>query len=130
VTYTLRTAIASNTGGPYATTWDRVVASSAGTIRSVVAVSPSISSNSRENTVDVYLQSDAPSAGSNSAVPVLVDPITLSNNNDAVTGTVRESSARVAIGDQLQLRTDMGTSGSQPGFQSLTATVEVERDNG
>lgn len=128
VTYTLHTAVASNTGGPYVTTWDRVVVTSAGTIRSVVAVSPSIASNARQNTVDVYLQPNGPAAGSNTATPVLVTPITLVNNEAAVAGTIRESSARVAVGDQLQLRTSAGNLGSQPAFAPLKATVEVERD--
>ena len=126
--YTLRTAIASNTGGRYTTIWDRVAVSSAGIIRGVVAVSPSIASNARQNTVDVYLQADAPSAGSNTATTILVSPLTLSNNNDAVTGSIRAANDRVAAGDQLQLVTDMGNIGSDPGFLHLTATVEVERD--
>lgn len=128
VIYTLRTAIASNTGGPFTATWDRAVATSAGTIRSVVAVSPSIASNARKNTVDVYAQPNSPAAGSNTAVTVLVDPITLSNNSAAVAGVVRQSSARLAAGDQLQLRTSAGNIGAQPAFLNLTATVEVEPD--
>ena len=60
---TLRTAIASNTGGPFTATWDRAPVTSAGTIRAVVATAASITSNARQNTVDVYLQSDAPAAG-------------------------------------------------------------------
>lgn len=128
VTYTLGTAIASNTGGPYTATWDRATVTSAGTIRSVVAVSPSLASNARQNSVDVFLQADAPAAGSNTATTILVSPITLVNNNAAGTGSIRAGNARVAVGDQLQLRTDMGNAGSQPGFLNLTATVEVERD--
>ena len=126
--YRLSTAIASNTGGPYVTTWDRVPVTSAGTIRAVVAVAPTITSNARQNTVDVYYQADAPAAGSNTATTVLVDPITLTNNNDAVAGTVRHSGARVAAGGQLQLRTDAGNLGAQPSFNSLSASVEVEAD--
>ncbi len=125
--YGLSTAIASNTGGPYTATWDRATVTSAGTIRSVVAVSPSLASNARQNSVDVFLQADAPAAGSNTATTILVSPITLVNNA-AGTGSIRAGNARVAVGDQLQLRTDMGNAGSQPGFLNLTATVEVERD--
>ncbi|MDP3972497.1 MAG: hypothetical protein Q8P61_06275 [Candidatus Nanopelagicales bacterium] len=125
--YSLGTAITSNTGGPFTATWDRAPVVSAGTIRSVVAVSPSITSNARFNQVDVYLQSDAPSAGSNTAVTVLVDPITLLTNNDAVVGTIRHASARVAVGDQLQLRTYMDNTGATPGG-SVFVTVLVEPD--
>jgi len=84
----LATAIASNTGGPYTATWDRAVVTSAGTIRTAWAVSPSIASNSFTNKVDIYNQTDAPSAGSNTATTILVDPIALINNRDAVEGTV------------------------------------------
>ena len=125
---TLRTAFASNTGGPYTATWDRVVVTSPGTIRSAVAVAPSIASNARQNTVDVYRQADAASFGSNTATTVLVDPITLINNNDAVTGSIRAGNDRVAAGDQLQLRTYMDNVASQPGFLNLAVSVEVERD--
>jgi len=126
--YTLRTAIASNTGGPYTATWDRTPVTSAGTIRSVVAVSPSIASNARVNSVDVYKQTDAPSVGSNTATTVLTTPIVLVNNNDAVVGTVSEAGSRVAVGDQLQLRTYADNKGSDPAFTGLFVTVEVERD--
>lgn len=126
--YTLRTAIASNTGGPFTATWDRAPVTSAGTIRSVVAVAPAISSNARQNSVDVYLQTDAPSAGSNTAATVLVSPITLSNLNAAGTGTVRAGNARVAAGDQLQLRTYADTTAAIQSFSNLSATVEIERD--
>jgi len=130
VVYTLRTAVASNTGGPYVTIWDRVPVSSAGYVRSVVAVSSSITSNARQNTVEVFRQPDAPAFGSNTAATVLTDPITLINNNDAVTGSIRAGNDRLAAGDQLQLRTDAGNAGSQPSFGDLAVTVEVERDNG
>ena len=126
----LATAIASNTGGPFTATWDRAVVTSAGTIRNVWAVATSITSNSIQNSVDVYNQPDAPSAGSNTATTVLVDPITLSNNLDSAGGTVRHSGRRVAAGDVLQLRTNMTNAGSQPGFNGLTASVEIERDAG
>ena len=124
----LATAIASNTGGPYTATWDRAVVTSAGTIRTAWAVSPSIASNAHTNKVDIYNQSDAPSVGSNTATTVLVDPITLVNNRDAVEGTIRQSGARVAAGDTLELRTYSGNVGSQPSFLNLTASVEIERD--
>jgi len=125
--YSLGTAITSNTGGPFTATWDRAPVVSAGTIRSVVAVSPSITSNARYNQVDVYLQTDAPSVGSNTATTVLVDPITLLNNNDAVVGVIRHATARVAVGDQLQLRTYIDNIGAQPGG-SVYVTVLVEPD--
>ena len=125
--YSLGTAITSNTGGPFTATWDRAPVVSAGTIRSVVAVSPSITSNARYNQVDVYLQTDAPSVGSNTATTVLVDPITLLNNTDAVVGIIRHATARVAVGDQLQLRTYMDNTGAAPGG-SVFVTVLVEPD--
>lgn len=125
---TLATAFASNTGGPYTATWDRAVVPSAGTIRAAWAVASSITSNTTTNAVDIYAQSDAPAAGSNTATTVLVSPITLVNNRDAVAGTIRHSGARVAAGDVLELRTNMSNLGSQPGLLGLTATVELERD--
>lgn len=124
----LQTAVASNTGGPYTATWDRSVVPSTGTIRSVWAVAPSVTSNARASTVDIFLQPDAPAAGSNTATTILVTPITLVNNNDAVAGTVRAANPRVTAGDQLQLRTDAGTVAATPAFTNLTATVEIERD--
>jgi len=124
----LQTAVASNTGGPYTTTWDRAVVPSTGTIRSAWVAAPSVTSNARVSTVDIYLQPDAPAAGSNTAATVLVAPITIVNDNDAVEGTIRASNPRVTAGDQLQLRTDAGTLGAQPAFTNLTATVEIERD--
>lgn len=128
--YTLRTAIASNTGGPFTAIWDRVPVAAAGTIRSAWAVSPSIASNARQNQVDVYYQSDAPAVGSNTATSVLTTPITLVNNNDAVEGTVSQSGARIAAGGQLQLRTYADNLGAQPAFTALSVSVLVERDNG
>lgn len=130
VVYTLRTAVASNTGGPYVTIWDRVPVSSAGYVRGVVAVSPSLTSNARTNSVEVFRQADAPSAGSNTAATVLVSPITLVNNNDAVTGSIRAGNDRLAAGDQLQLRTYADTGGPTPAFVDLAVAVEVELDNG
>ena len=126
--YKLRTAVASNTGGPYVTIWDRSVVSSAGTIRNVVAVAGSLTSNARTNSVEVYRQADAPATGSNTAATVLVVPITLSNNNDAVSGSIREGNPRVSEGDQLQLRTYADTSGPTPAFVDLSVSVEIERD--
>ena len=127
-TLALRTAYASNTGGPYTDPWDRAVVPSTGTVRGVWAVAQSITSNTQTNRVDIFLQADAPAAGSNTATTVLVNPITLSDNRDAVLGTVRHATARVTAGDQLELRTDMNNVGSQPGFLALTATIEIERD--
>ena len=125
---TLATALASNTSGPFTATWDRAVVPSTGTLRRAWAVATSITSNTTQNTVDVFAQTDAPAAGSNTATPVLVSPITLVNNRDAVEGTIRHSGARVIAGDVLELRTNMSNAGSQPGFLGLTATIEVERD--
>ena len=124
----LQTAVASNTGGPYTTTWDRAVVPSTGTIRSAWVAAPSVTSNVRVSTVDIYLQPDAPAAGSNTATTVLVAPVTIVNDNDAVEGTIRASNPRVTAGDQLQLRTDSGGVGLTPAFLNLTATVEIERD--
>ena len=126
--YTLRTAIASNTGGPFTAIWDRVPVAAAGTIRSVVAVSPAIASNARQNQVDVFYQTDAPSVGSNTGTSVLVSPITLVNNNDAAEGTVSQAGARIAAGGQLQLRTYADNTASQPAFLNLSVSVLVERD--
>lgn len=128
VLLTLRTAIASNTGGPYTATWDRAVVPFSGTIRGVYAVAPSITSNTRQNTVEIYLQPNAPTGGSNTAATVLTDPITLPLNNVAVGGTIRAGNARVAAGEHLQLRTDAANIGAQPAFLNLAATVEIERD--
>ena len=125
---TLATALASNTSGPYTATWDRAVVPSTGTIRTAWAVATSITSNTTTNAVDIFNQPDAPSAGSNTATTILVSPITLVNNRDAVQGTIRHSGARVTAGDVLELRTNMSNVGSQPGFLALRATVEVERD--
>ncbi len=124
----LATAVASNTGGPYVTTWDRAVVPSAGTIRAAWAVSPSVASNARTSSVDIYYQADAPAAGSNTATSILVSPIVLVNDNDAVAGTISQAGARVAAGGQLQLRTYGDNLGAQPVFQALRATIEIERD--
>jgi hypothetical protein len=126
----LATALASNTGGPFTATWDQAIVPSAGTIRTAWAAATSITSNTIQNTVDVYNQGDAPSAGSNTATTVLVTPITLANDRDAAQGTIRHSGARVAAGDVLQLRTNMTNAGSQPGFAGLRASVEIERNEG
>lgn len=125
---TLHTALASNTGGPYTATWDRAVVPATGTIRSAYAVARSLASNARTNSVDIYYQSDAPAAGSNTATTVLVDPITLANNLDAASGTISQAGARVTAGGMLELRTYADNVGSQPAFIGLTATVEIERE--
>lgn len=124
----LKTALASNTGGPYTARWDRAIVPSTGTIRSAWAVAQSLTSNVRENTVDIYVQADAPAAGSNTATTILVSPITLSNNLAQGQGSIRESAARISAGDSLELRTYADTAGSQPAFVGLTATVEIERE--
>jgi len=127
-TINLGTAVASNTGGPYTAVWDRAVVPATGTLRSAWAVSPSVASNARQSTVDIYYQSDAPSAGSNTGSTVLVSPITLVNDSDAAEGTISQAGARVTAGGLLQLRTDAGNIGAQPAFLNLRATIEVERD--
>ena len=124
----LATAVASNTGGPYTAAWDRAVVTSTGTLRTAWAVATSITSNTITNKVDIYRQADAPAAGSNTATTVLVDPITLVNNRDAVSGTIRASNDRVSAGDVLELRTNMQSGTGQPGLTGLTASVEIERD--
>lgn len=125
---TLGTAVASNTGGPYTAVWDRAVAPAAGTIRGAWAVAQSLTSNARTNSVEIYLQSDAPAAGSNTGATVLVSPIVLVNDNDAVEGTIRAANDRVAAGQQLQLRTYADNLGSQPAFIALKATLVIEGD--
>ena len=125
---TLGTAMASNTGGPYTAVWDRAVAPANGTIRSAWAVAASLTSNARTNSVDIFLQTDAPAAGSNTATSVLVSPITLVNDNDAVEGTIRAAADRVVAGEQLQLRTYADTTGPQQAFLALKATVVIEGD--
>lgn len=124
----LGTALASNAGGPYTTVWDEAVVTTPGTIRTAIANASSLASNARTNSVDLYLQADAPAVGSNTATTILVNPITLVNDNDAVEGTIRQSNARVATGDRLQLRTYADTLGAQPAFLRLRASVEIERD--
>ena len=99
-----------------------------GTIRGAWATARSITSNSITNKVDIYYQSDAPAAGSNTATAVLTSPIALLNDRDSVEGTVSQAGARVAAGGVLELRTNMTNSGGQPGFLDLSAVVEIERD--
>lgn len=124
----LRTALASNTGGPYTHAWDRVPVPADGSIRSAWATARSITSNAITNKVDIYYQADAPALGSNTATTVLVSPITLVNNRDSVEGTVSQAGHRVSAGGVLELRTYTGNSPGQPGFIDLSATVEIERD--
>ena len=124
----LRTALASNTGGPYTHAWDRVPVPTDGTLRSAWATARSIASNTIQNKVDIYYQSDAPSAGSNTATTVLTSPITLVNNRDSVEGTISQAGQRVSAGGVLELRTYSGTTAATPSFLDLAATVEIERD--
>lgn len=124
----LRTALASNTGGPYTHAWDRVPVPTDGTLRDAWATARSITSNSITNKVDIYYQADAPAAGSNTATTVLVSPITLANDRDSAQGTISQAGQRVAAGGVLELRTYMTNAGSQPGFLDLSAVVEIERD--
>jgi hypothetical protein len=124
----LHTAVASNTGGPFVTTWSRVVVPETGTVRSVAAVAKSITSNAHQNTVEVYRQTSAPAAGSNTATTILVSPITLSNTLAVGFGAVRQSGAYVTAGDMLELRTYSGSTAAQPSFTDLTATVVIEKE--
>lgn len=124
---TLKTAVASNTGGPYVTTWDQVVVPASGTARTAWAVAKSLSSNGRTNSVDIYNQSDAPSHGSNTGSSILVSPITLTDNLDVAQGTISEAGASLDAGDILQLRTYADTNGAAAAFTELTATIEIER---
>ena len=124
----LKTALASNTGGPYTATWDRAVVPSAGTIRGARFVAVGLSSNARTNTVDLYNQPDAPAAGSNTATSVLVSPVTLTNDSAGAAGTISEAGARVDAGDILELRTYADTIAATPAFIGLSAVVEIERD--
>ena len=124
----LRTALASNTGGPYTHAWDRVPVVGDGTIRGVWATARSIASNTFTNKVDIYYQADAPAAGSNTATSVLTTPITLVNDRDSADGTVSQAGARVASGGVLELRTYTGNTAAQPSFLDLSAVVEIERD--
>lgn len=126
-TLELETAVASNTGGPYTHAWDRVIVPATGVVRTVSAVALSITSNTITNSVDIYRQTDAPAAGSNTATSILTSPITLLNNRDVVFGVLSEPGSLVTAGDVLELRTYAKNSGSQPAFQNLGATVEIER---
>lgn len=125
---TLTTALASNTNGPFTARWARAVVPATGTLRSAWAVAESLSSNARQNQVDIYYQPDAPSGGSNTATTVLVSPMTLTNIFTKAQGTIRESGARVTAGDSLELRTYADTVGANPSFKGLTSTVEIEKD--
>ena len=132
----LRTAVASNTGGPYTATWDRAVVPATGTIRSASAHAVSVTSNARKSSVDIYLETgyvvadgaDGSSASSNSATSVLVTPLEFSYDDESISGTIRQGNKRVARGDVLQLRTDSGNVAAKPAFTNLTASVEIERD--
>jgi len=126
-TLPLRTAIASNTGGPYQHAWDRVIVPSTGVVRGVAAVAVAITSNTIQSSVDIYRQADAPAAGSNTATSILQSPLTLVNNRDVVFGTPTQPGSLVTAGDVLELRTYAKTTASQPAFENLTATVEIER---
>lgn|SRR5574340_388626 len=121
----LRTALASNTGGPYTATWDRVLVPAASVVRTVAAFARAVTSNTITSKVDVYRQVDA--AGSNTATSILVSPITIANDSTFATGVVAASGATLAAGDTLQLRTNTTNAGAKPAFLDLEVTVEVER---
>jgi hypothetical protein len=132
----LRTAVASNTGGPYTATWDRAVVPATGTIRSATVHATSVTSNARKSSVDIYIETgyvaadgaDGTSPSSNTAVPILVTPLALTYDDESMSGTIRERNKRVRAGDVLQLRTDSGNIAAKPAFTNLSASVEIERD--
>lgn len=126
-TLPLRTAFASNTGGPFTHAWDRVIVPATGTVRTVWAVAVSLASNARTNSVDIYRQTDSPAAGSNSATSILTSPITLVNDRDVESGIPSQPGSLVTAGDVLELRTYADTTAATPAFQNLTASVEIER---
>lgn len=125
----LPVSVASNIGAALTwTAWARRVVPWTGTLRSVYAVASSISSNTAQNTVDVFRQPDAPAGGSNTAATVLVSPITLTNTLDAVSGTIRAGNDRVNAGDTLEVRIASTTVAAIASFRDLDVSVEVERD--
>jgi hypothetical protein len=126
-TLELETAVASNTGGPYTYTWDRVIVPATGVVRGVSAVAVAIQSNARLSTVDIYRQPDAPAAGSNTATSILQSPLQLINDRDVVFGTPTQPGSLLTAGDVLELRTDGGPAATNPHFTTLNATVEIER---
>jgi hypothetical protein len=126
-TLELRTAFASNTGGPYTHAWDRVIVPATGVVRGVWAGAVSLASNAYVNTVDIYRQADAPAAGSNTATTILTAPISLVNNRDVASGIPSEPGSLLNAGDTLELRTYSGTTAATPSFITLGATVEIER---
>lgn len=126
-TLQLRTAYASNTGGPYTHDWDSVIVPATGVVRTVVAGARSLSSNAIRNSVDVFRQTDAPAAGSNTATSILTSPITLLNDRDVVFGVVTQPGSLLTAGDVLALRTNSQTAGGTRSFADLSATVEIER---
>lgn len=123
----LRTALASNTGGPYTHAWDQVIVPVTGVVRTVWAGAASLASNARTDSVDIYRQADAPAAGSNTAASILTTPITLVNDRDVVAGTLSEPGSLLTAGDVLELRTYADTTAATPAFLTLTATIEIER---
>ena len=123
----LSTASASNTGQAYIGAWDTYVVAEPGTIFAAAAVAQSVTSAARVNTADIYLQPSGVSGASNTATSVLVAPLAIASNNAVSVGQIRASNQRVAVGDQLQLKTDTALSGSL-GFVGLTATVLIKPD--
>jgi hypothetical protein len=126
-TVQLKTAWASNTGGPYQTVWDRAIVMATGTVRTVAATALSLASNSIQNSVEVFRPADAPAYGSNSARSILQAPITLGVNRDVVFGVVTQPGSLVTAGDVLELRTYSDTPGGTQSFGGLIASVEIER---
>lgn len=127
VSVKLFTAVASNTGQAYIGAWDSYVVAEPGSLFAAVAVAQSLSSNTRLNAVDIFLQPSGASAASNTSTSILTAPISLVGNNTSVAGTIRASNQRVATGDILQLKTDTAALGSL-GFVNLYATVLIKPD--
>ena len=100
-----------------------------GVVRTVAAVALALTSNTIQNSVDIFRQTDAPPAGSNTATSILTSPITLVERpRRRVRDVSTQPGSLLTAGDVLELRTNCRqTGGLQPSFEDLTATVEIER---
>lgn len=128
LTLTLRAAIASSSH--YTVVHDRVIVPVAGTLLGGWGSVASMTSNARRNTMDIYRQPFSASYASNSAVSVLVQPFAFGSDGTSVGGTIRASNQRVAAGDRLEMRTDIGNAGTTIGIMSdLHATILMEPDD-
>ena len=122
-----RTAsVASNFA--YTTVHQQVVVPVTGTLRDAWAFASAVTSNATQpSRVDFYLQSSAPSVGSNSATTVLVSPITVPNDLASAQGTIRAANDRVTAGDMLELRTSVNADDGE--LTNVGGTIEIERDS-